>query len=183
MEVKQAKVVISVSEGRMEFEGSEEFVERQMTAYGDLIKESLRSNPVTMKEPAPSEPPREPEVKPDGPSARVGLGGYELLFAKNSQGRIQILKELPGSNKSKKMVNAALLLTLANTLDGKSATTFKEIRDLCKAHAALDSDNFAAAIKAELTNFMFEGDGVSKSISFTVPGKKAAEALAATLNL
>ena len=44
MDVKQAKILISASEGRIEFEGSEEFVERQVTAFGDLIKDSLRSS-------------------------------------------------------------------------------------------------------------------------------------------
>jgi len=180
MDVKQAKVVISVSEGRIELEGSEEFVERQMTAYGDLIKESLRSIPLATKKSAPNRPAQEPEVK--APSAGAGLVRYELLFAKNPQGKIQILKELPGSNKSKKMASAALLLTLANTLDGKAATTFKEVRELCEDHAALDSGNFASAIKSELTYFMFEGEGGSQSMSFTVPGRRAAEALAATLN-
>jgi putative intracellular protease/amidase len=185
MDVKQARVLIAVSEGRVEFEGSEEFVERQMTGLGDLVKESLRGALVTTKKPTTMHPAPvvpAPVAGNEGASAVVGLAGYEHLFAQNPKGKIQILKDLPGGNFATKMVNAALLLTLANTLVGRTATTFKEIREICELHGALDSKNFSAAIKAEISTFVFEGSPRSQSVSFTVPGKKAAEALAATLN-
>jgi hypothetical protein len=150
MDVKQAKILISVSEGRMEFEGSEEFVERQIGTFGDLIKESLRHAPAATRKPASTKPVQGASEKDQDGTPSAGLTGYEHLFAKNPQGKIQILKDLPGSTKSKKMVSAALLLTLANTLDGKLATTFKEIRDVCEAHGALDTGNFASTIKAEM---------------------------------
>jgi hypothetical protein len=179
MDVKQARVLVSVSDGRMEFEGSEEFVERQIAAFGDLIKESLRGAPANTKKFGAQN--KTTDAKEAGAPV-AGLAGYEHLFAKNAQGKIQILKDLPGSGKAKKMVNAALLLTLANTLDGKAATTFKEIRDVCEVHGALDTSNFSTTLKEEIANFVFEGSGGAQALSFTVPGRKVADALAATLN-
>jgi hypothetical protein len=180
MDEKHARALISISDGRVEFEGSEEFVERQLTAYGDLIKDSLRILPITIKR-----TPAERVQKPEGEEAAApssGLAGLELVLAKTPQGKIQILKDLPGVAKAEKMVNAALLLTLANTLDGRPSTTFKEIREICEAHGALDSSNFSTTVREQIANFLFEGSGSSTSISFTVPGRRVADALAASLN-
>lgn len=49
MEGKQAKALVSVAEGRMEFEGSEDFVEKQLTIFADLIKQSLQRAPAAKK--------------------------------------------------------------------------------------------------------------------------------------
>jgi hypothetical protein len=182
MEGKQAKVLISVNEGRMEFEGSEEFVERQLTAYADLIRQSLRGAPPAPKKPGPNKTGQNETEKDQEDTTPVGLAGYEHLFAKSTGGKIQILKELPGSNTRKKMANAALLLALAHSLSGKSGTTFKEIREVCEAHGALDTGNFAKTIKDQKADFVFEGSGGSQSVTLTVPGRKAAEKIAADLN-
>jgi hypothetical protein len=181
MEGKQAKVLISVSEGRMEFEGSEEFVERQLAIFADLIKQSLRGAPAALKK-ATADKTEHTEKKDQNERQEKGLEGYEHLFAKGAGDKVQILKDLPGDTTAKKMVSAALLLALANTLAGKSVTTFKEIREVCKAHGALDASNFAPTIKEQKGDFVFGGSGGSQTVSLTVPGRKAADKLATELN-
>lgn len=178
MEGKQAKALISVSDGRMEFEGSEEFVERQLAAFADLIKQSLQSAPAR----EPKKLAEDGEGVKSGAPASDGLAGYSHLFAKGTSGTVQVLKDIPGTSTAQKMANAARLLALANSLSGKQVTTFKEIRELCEAHGTLDKTNFAQVIKGEKADFLFDGAGKSQTVSLTVPGRKAAEKLASELN-
>jgi hypothetical protein len=182
MDGKQAKVLISVSDGRVEFEGTEEFVERQLVTFGDLVKQSLQAISAAPKKQPPVKNGKSEEQGNQGAENLEGLAAYENLFVKDAAGEIQILKDLPGTNKSQKMVNAALLLALANTLIGKSPTSFKEIRNICKKHGALDSTNFAQVIKGCIEDFVFDGTGQSITVALTVPGRKAADKLAAELN-
>jgi hypothetical protein len=180
MDSKQAKALISFNEGRMEFEGSEEFVEKQLAAFADLIKQSLRETRVqappskTSSNNAPQS-----EVTPD---TRSGLEEYAHVFARSAGGKIQILRDVPGNSTSQKTVNVARLLVLANTLSGKPVTTFKEIRQVCEAHGTLDTSNFSETIKNQKADFLFDGSGKSQTVALTVPGRKAAERLAADLN-
>lgn len=176
MEGKQAKALISVSEGRMEFEGSEDFVEKQLTTFADLIKQSLQRAPAAKKTPGGKD-----ETNAENDSRKTDLSAYENVFAE-ADGKIQILKTLPGSSTAEKMANAARLLALGNALVGKQTTTFQEIRDVCKAHGCLDGANFSSTIKDAKSDFVFGGGPRSQTLSLTRPGRTAAEKLAADLN-
>jgi hypothetical protein len=124
VEGKQARVLISVSEGRMEFEGSEEFVEKQLAAFADLIKRSLQHAPVSKKHSAVKLEHAETPVQEE--TTATGLDGYQHLFAKSGSGKVQILKNLPGTSTAQKMVNAARLLALANSLIGRTVRLSKK---------------------------------------------------------
>jgi hypothetical protein len=177
MEGKQAKALVSVAEGRMEFEGSEEFVEKQLTIFADLIKQSLQRAPAAKKPPGGRD-----DTKAENDRGKtIDLSGYENVFAE-ADGKIQILKNLPGSSTAEKMANAARLLALGNTLVGKQTTTFQEIRDLCKAHGCLDGANFSSTIKGAKSDFVLGGGPRSQTLSLTKPGRTTAEKLAAELN-
>jgi hypothetical protein len=178
MEGKQAKVLISISEGRIEFEGSEDFVERQLVNFGDLIKQSLAAPPAKKKPPAGQKP---DDADAAEPPLSEGLKAYEHLFAE-ADGKIQILKDIPGANKAQKTVNAARLLALANSLLGKKTTSFEDIKATCKAHSCLDDTNFSSTLKAEKEHFIPGGSRGAQTLSLTVPGRKAADKLAADLN-
>jgi len=144
----------------MEFEGSEDFVEKQLTTFADLIKQSLQRAPAAKKTPGGKD-----NTNSDSDSGKTtDLSGYENVFAE-ADGKIQILTNLPGSSTAEKMANAARLLALGNALVGKQTTTFQEIRDICKAHGCLDGANFSSTIKDAKSDFVFGGGPRSQTLS------------------
>jgi hypothetical protein len=194
VENKPTKVLISAADGRIEFEGSEEFVERQLKDFGDVLKEALTAA-ATPKFNAGRSGSGLPAA---GSAAGVvggaagggvataqtpageGLKGLENLFAE-ADGRIQILKNLPGSNITEKMILAARLLAYAIWKTGKTTTSFREIGELCKAHGCYDSKNLARRIKGEKSDFVVGGKGKTQYLSLSVPGRTATEAQIAEL--
>jgi len=175
MTQEQAKVHISLRDGVLELQGSESFVSSQLQFLEPLIRESFKVVP-----PAPSQPSNDvsqpANVQVPG-NATSGLSDYDTLFA-DADGKVQILKNLPGSNKAAKTLNAALLLAYANTLKGIDATPYSDVRDLCSSHACLDSGNFSKQMKSQKEFFIVLGSGNAQTIKLTVPGKKKAKDLA-----
>jgi hypothetical protein len=171
-----SRVFISIAEGRIEVEGSEAFVAEQLGQLRPIL-EGVAQQAVANRNKGQTgvhtESLQTPQPKPD-------LAGYENLFAR-ADDKIQVLKDLPGNGNAQKAVAGALLLSLANTLNGEEVTTFDEIRDLCKTHGCLDSANFSKTVKAEKDAFIFGGSPRKKTVKLTVPGRKRAEALAAPL--
>lgn len=175
MTQEQAKVHISLRDGVLELQGSEDFVSSQLKFLEPLIRESFKTLP-----PAPPQLNEGTSLPAKGPVLGNTLGGlsdYDTLFA-DADGKVQVLKTLPGQNKAAKSVNAALLLAFANTLKGIDATPFSDVRDLCNSHACLDSSNFSKHMKSQKEHFIVSGFGSAQTIKLTVPGKKKAKELA-----
>jgi hypothetical protein len=108
------------------------------------------------------------------------LEHYDHLYAV-ADGKIQILKDIPGSNASEKMVAVGLLLAYGNLLNASEPTTFDDIRDVCKAHGCLDGTNLSKRLKEQRDAFVFSGTPKSQTLKLTVPGKKRAEQMADSL--
>lgn len=177
METQKAKAVISISEGRFEFEGDEAFVASHLSKFEEAIKQALRLNP------GPRGKSEEKQRQsPATAGERQSLSSYENLFA-IADGKVQILKTLPGNSTAEKMVSAATLLAYANALTGQENTSFESVRALCKTHGCLDASNFAKTLKAQKGMFVFSGGTKSTSLSLTVPGRKKAEGIANSLNV
>lgn len=174
-EQDQARVHISLRDGVLELQGSESFVSSQLKLLEPLIKESFNSQPAPQIPPVNSTPPLAGNSTP--PAGGANLGDYDTLFA-DADGKIQILKTLPGTNKATKSINAALLLAFANTLKGSELTPYTDVRDLCSAHACLDSGNFSKTMKAQKEHFIVSGSGSGQTIRLTVPGRKKAKEVA-----
>lgn len=172
----RARVSLSVHEGKLELEGSEAFVEKQLERLGDVIN-ALLAGPAKRQDPGkPIDQKASSDELPAG-----SLDSYPNLFAV-ADDRIQILKTLPGSNKAEKTVSAALLYLLASELRGTKTVLFETIRETCKAHACLDETNFASTMKQQKAHFVCGGSGKKQTATLTVPGRKRAEALATELN-
>jgi hypothetical protein len=168
----------SFGDGRIELEGSEAFVDKQLALLQPLLEILLRGDaPSRISRPSGS---ANVETNQNDGKVPAGIDGFQNLFVSSENG-VQILKDLPGITKAPKTVNAALLLTLANTLTGAETTTFDDIRAMCKTHGCLDSANFAKTIKAEKDAFIFGGTARKQTVKLTVPGRKRADALAETL--
>lgn len=176
-----ARVHILMQGSSLEIEGSESFVKEQLERLEPILKQAVGGGAfhqgVQGAGAAQLPNPPKNQQAADGNA----LGAYPNLFALADE-KIQILKDLPGSNKAQKSVSAALLLALANTLRGQDATSYDAIRGLCAAHACLDSTNFSKTLKAEKELFLIAGTPKNQSVRLSVPGRKRAEELAASLN-
>lgn len=175
MSQEQAKVHISLREGVLELQGSEDFVSSQLQFLEPLIRESFKVVPQSPPQ-STGDAPLPANVLITG-NAPGSFSDYDTLFA-DADGKVQILKNIPGGNKAIKSVNAALLLAYANTLKGIDATPYSDVRDLCSSHACLDSGNFSKQIKAQKELFIVSGSGSAQTIKLTVPGKKKGKELA-----
>lgn len=174
MNNENAKVHISLRDGVLELEGSEDFVSKQLTTLQPLIQKAFENAP-------PPAPASHAKHGQENSGSGTTLSDYENLFAE-ADGKVQILKTLPGSGKAGKTANAALLLAFANSLMGNETTPTKDVRDVCSAHACLDKSNFAQTLKNQNQHLIVTGSGSALSIKLTVPGKKKAQELAAELN-
>lgn len=165
-----ARVFVSVREGKVEIEGSEEFVRDQLTRLQDVIAQIASSG--KSQEPDPSEMQRATQEK------FSSLGKYAKLYNAQANGKIQLLKELPGNNMAHKTVSAALLVSYANSLLGAEQTPLELIRKTCKEHACHDSNNFSATIKREKELFVHSG---TSTIRLSDAGRQLAQNLAEQL--
>ena len=110
------------------------------------------------------------------------IGSYPNVFVVQND-KIQIAREVPGSNNAEKTINTAMLYILGNELNGITAPVqFKAIRAVCKSHACLDDANFASTMKDEKDFFICDGAGKGQTAALTLPGRKKAQALATQLN-
>ncbi len=167
---ERARVSLSIPDGRLEVEGSEAFVEKQLEELGDVIDALLERG---ARKPAQHPGPR-------SPSDSTLAASYPNVFALGDDGQIQITKQIPGSTTSEKMVDAALLLLLARGQAG--GLPFDEIRAICKQHGCLDEKNFASTIKEEKNYFICSGSRKRQRASLTNPGRTKAMQLATALN-
>jgi hypothetical protein len=184
VEPNSARMVLSISEGRIEIEGSEDFVEKHLEVFKEHIEKSLQRMVDGAKAPAPAaaNSVNKPTPAGAGTGESTGLTGYDHLFAKVDD-KIQVLKTLPGANKKEKTQSAALLVAFAHRAVGVEPVSFEAIRDACKADGSYDSSNFAGYIKDDTANFVVTGKAPSYSLTLTTPGKTKALALANSLNL
>jgi hypothetical protein len=167
-------VNISLKDGLLQIEGSEAFVSEQLAKLEPHIVKAFENG----------------ESVTHGKKSKLGaktsdsvaFSEYEHLFAE-VDGNVQILKAIPGKNNAQKTVNIALLQAFAKFLMGAESVSSTVVRDVCKAHACLDSGNFASTIKSENSLFILTGTGNSKDIKLTVPGRSKAEELAKQLNI
>lgn len=178
MTVSNERAKFCLADGRIEIEGSEGFVAAQLEKLEPLLKAMFEHRP----------PPGTKQTDSADSSSKTGVGtgtlaAYLNLFAL-ADGKIQILKTLPGNGKATKTLNAALLLTFANDLHGTKSTSIEEIRTLCTSHACYDPPNFAKTFRNAQGKacFTMSGSGGSQTATLTHPGKAKAKTLADSLN-
>jgi hypothetical protein len=170
----KARVVVSAREGIIEIEGSELFVADQLTRLKAVICQvvassakwrNVQDNSAAIK-------------SAHGALAPQALEKFSNLYTQ-AEGKLQLLKDLPGNNMANKTVNAALLVAHANALMGAEHTTLDTIRAVCKEQTCHDSNNFSATLKREKTLFVHSG---SLHITLSPAGRERAASLANQLN-
>ncbi|MGE5552459.1 MAG: hypothetical protein ACM3XZ_00845 [Betaproteobacteria bacterium] len=193
----EARVVINLREGLVEFEGTESFVNENLKwirEYFDVQVKSLVRHvqveaPIV---PAASTGPIGTVASPTAPEPEQDK--YVAVFGapKESVNRVIhteadtftiIVKKIPGKNKAEKEVNLSLLYCLASEFYGRTDVAAAELRRLCKDHACLDGNNFAAHLKKRTDLFLSTGKQGSPNftVKLTMPGKERAQTLLASL--
>ncbi|GAA4025916.1 hypothetical protein [Actimicrobium antarcticum] len=170
----KARVIVSAREGIIEIEGSESFVADQLTRLKTVICQVVASSGKWR----PGTETGLPLKAGTSPLALQALEKFSNLYTQ-TDGRLRLLKDLPGNNMANKTVNAALLVAHAHALMGAEHTTLDTIRSVCKDHACHDSNNFSATLKREKEFFVHSG---SLHITLSAAGRERAAMLASQLN-
>ena len=169
----EARVRVSLTDGVLEFEGSESVVTNQVEKFTKIIQAALAGErPIADDaaggdsgttdasgdtQPAASAPPA-PDVE------------LKDIFEATNTG-VQILRPLPGSSKAEKAVNGAkLYLYGLQALKQRDTALFAEIKNVCKAHGCYDSANMAACLKGDQASFVFGGRGKRQTLKLSAPG-------------
>lgn len=174
----KAKFRYSAHEGVIELEGTEEFISTHMETLTDLVRVISRHTPVEAK----IEKPR-PDAAADGGDAdskpgdpnpdNGGIENYARVYSQINE-KLKIICKIPGSNKSEKSKNAALLYCYGSELMGDEQVPSTEIRGVCEEHGFLDSANFSK-IFDDKTTFLVDGKkGGSKQVKLTFTGREKA---------
>jgi hypothetical protein len=166
-----ARIFVSIWEGKVEIEGSEQFVANHLAPLQGVINEMSHA----------SENSSDRHGAQGQGSAQFNspaLEKYMKLFNTTPQGDIELLKDLPGNNMANKTVSAALLISYANSLMGEDQTPLEVIRKACKQKACHDSNNFSATIRREKELFVHSGRSY---IQLSETGKRLAQNMAEQL--
>src|ERR1700677_5108281 len=115
-----ARVFVSVQEGKVEIKGSEECVRRQLAQWQEVIAQIAASK--KSEESDLGTAPRSSQRK------FSSLGKYAKLYNTSANGKIELLKDLSGRNMAHKTVSAALMVSYANSLLGAEQTPLELIR-------------------------------------------------------
>jgi len=175
----EARVRVSLSDGVLEFEGSESFVTSQVEKFTKIIQAALAGERPIADDTASGD---------DGGTTAAGGNGagsdtqtaastppapavdLKDIFEATDTG-VQILRRVPGSSKAQKAVNGAkLYLYGLQALKQRDTALFAEIKRVCKANGCYDSANMAAYLKGDQASFIFGGRGKRQTLKLSAPG-------------
>jgi hypothetical protein len=165
------RVFVSIREGKIEIEGSEEFVASQLTPLKAVIDEISKATGNFNEKGSV-------HITKQVAGKISSFEKYAKLFSANSDGDIELLKDLPGNNMKHKTMSAALLVSYANSLLGAEQTSLEVIRKVCKEKSCHDSNNFSATIKLEKELF---SHSESSYIKLSDTGRQLAKNMAEQL--
>jgi hypothetical protein len=190
--MSDARVRVSLTDGVIEFEGSETFVAGLVDRFGGVIHMALGGEQPDVNAAAKdnrrgyngsdgaavTELPVVNVVPEPVASARAApddsLGD---IFAETEDG-VQVLKLLRGANKASRTVTLAkLYLYGLQKLKQRDTAMFGEIAHVCRAHGCFNSHNMAAYLKADRESFIFGGKGKRQTLKLSAPGMEGTEAL------
>ena len=174
----EARVRVSLSDGVLEFEGSESFVTSQVEKFTRIIQAALTGERPIADDAAADSRGGTTDAGSNGvggdtqpaastpPSHDVEL---KDIFEATNTG-VQILRPLPGSSKAEKAVNGAkLYLYGLQALKQRDTALFAEIKHVCKAHGCYDTNNMAAYLKGDQA-FVFGGRGKRQTLRLSGSG-------------
>lgn len=184
MSDSDAKLHLSIKDGVFEIAGSELFVSQQIENFKDIIIDGLKNqDPASMGQ-ITSNTSEHNVININDKEEIIPLENpYPRVLHIEDQ-KVRIIKKIPGTTNSKKMVNTALAYIWGNRNIGIETVTLQEIRDVCQEQGCLDSPNFAKVLKGAKESIIIDGKKGSNSqiCKLTIPGVDNAEELLESIN-
>ena len=147
--MEEARFKFSLKDGVFDIGGSESFVSAQLQAFEDIFRKAL-SEPIKVDVAMPAQA---GEAK-DTTSPQDG--DYSSVLTVH-EGKVKVLKDIPGANNKEKTINAALLCLFGKLREGLDTVPYDDIREICKDHSCLDPNNFSRYLKSEKSAFVIGG--------------------------
>lgn len=185
MENNQAKITISLTDGKFEISGSELFVTQQIENFKHLIEKSFNdfeSIPKKVKTENPiNSSSKVEEIEIDTKTEESIADIHPTIFALDN-GKVNIICDIPGNTDSKKTLNVALLYAYAQKSLGIDETSVEEVRAICKIHGCFDQRNFSTHIKnGNPKLYLDKGSNKNRLVTITRPGENKAKAIIKTI--
>jgi hypothetical protein len=177
---EQARIALTIRGNTFEISGPEGFVTAQVAAFREAIISSLK----VAADSSPENPPAETQLPPGAAHHKAtGKQPYTKVLHIDGE-KVQILKSVSGTTKSKKAVGTSLIYLWAKRASGVHSVPFSELRDLCQHHGCLDAANFSSTLKKAIEWIVVEGEKGSpaQTCKLTIPGVERAEEILKELN-
>jgi hypothetical protein len=169
-----AEVTIDASKGMIMVRGDQSFVSETLNKYKFIFEQAPKPQ-------APEDGVKGQQGASKPHAATTGLTSLDSVYDVDGDS-ISILVSPPGKSITAQAKSLILLYLYARLQMGQANVPAEEIKEQCKAHACYDPKNFFAHLKGQKNLVTVAGSGSTMVARLTVPGRKAAEELAQSLN-
>lgn len=171
MKSNQARIIVSLQEGKFEISGSELFVSQQIENLKEIIKmPANEAAKAPRKKDERESIQKKEDLNPEDTKQNIG-DLHPSIYALDND-KVNIICDIPGSSDSKKAQNVALLYAFAEKHQGKKESLVEEIRGICKIHGCFDQTNFSSHIKhGNPKLYIDKGSGKARVLIITKPGE------------
>ncbi|MFY0715286.1 hypothetical protein J1D01_16610 [Seonamhaeicola sp. NFXS20] len=175
-ETKEAKISISIIEGKFEISGSEEFVNKQIENFKEVITKTLEKPTNVVGSKMESQfPVKEKQIQQAEKQSKVQDDSYSHIYVVDDE-KIRIICDIPGKTAAEKTLNTALIYAFAKNNLGIEEANVGEIKTVCQNHGFLDKVNYSTHIKkGDPKLYLDKGSGKERAIKLVRPGIKKAK--------
>jgi hypothetical protein len=170
----EVEVTIDASRGAVTIRGEQAFVAETLEKYKFVFEQAPKA-------PAPTGPVQSPpQVQQPADASNGSLDSLSSVFDTNGDD-VAILVTPPGNTIAAQTRSLTLLYLYARLKMGEAVVSAEAVKQQCKAHACFDPKNFSTLMKSQKSLITVTGSKTAMALKLTVPGRKAAEELAASL--
>jgi hypothetical protein len=173
MSTDKAIVSLSIGDFSIRVEGSEEFVEEQVSDFHETVLEHLKKQDYQSTGEGTTS---SDEGVPSGVREPSSIENYPSLYHSDGDEVNLLLRQIPGDSTAEKTRNVARLYLFGkNLLGGEPVVDKKKIVEICEEYGFHDSGNFKSNIESGKPYLIIEGEGKDYNIRLTPPGIDSTE--------
>lgn len=171
----EAEVIIDAGNAVITARGDKAFVSEILDKYKFVLEQAPKEKQKQDGKPAAQ------EQKGSAATQQAGqISTFDNVYDVDGE-TVSILVSPPGKSTTAQAKALILLFLYARLQMGEQNVPAEAIKDQCKAHACYDSKNFVAHLKGQKNWVTVTGANATLAARLTVPGRKAAEELAQSL--